>query len=289
MPDEPFSFDLLPRQASVPIAIIPTGSVTPAKKRDLGVTHAKGEILAFLDDDAYPDKNWLVNAVRHFQDSKVAAVAGPAVTPTTDSIKQRASGEVYSSFLVSGSYAYRYFPNRQREVDDYPSCNFLVRKSVMEEIGGFNTNFWPGEDTKLCLEITKKLHKKITYDPKVLVFHHRRPLFIPHLKQIASYALHRGYFVKKYPETSLRVAYFIPSVFLAALVIGAVFSLFFPALINIYIAGLLCYFVLVLLEAIRKNPRLIFYVFLGIILTHLTYGAYFIKGLFRKRLPEEEE
>ncbi|MEW6075473.1 MAG: glycosyltransferase [Candidatus Omnitrophota bacterium] len=289
LPDEHFSADVLPKQTSVPITIIPTARVTPAKKRDLGITHAKGEILAFLDDDAYPDKGWLVSALRHFQDSEVAAVAGPAVTPATDSIRQKASGEVYSSLLVSGSYGYRYYPKRQREVDDYPSCNFLVRKSVMEEMGGFNTNFWPGEDTKLCLEITKKLRKKIIYDPQVLVFHHRRPLFAPHLKQIASYALHRGYFVKRYRETSLRAAYFIPSVFLAALVIGAVFSLFFPALISIYIAGLLCYFVLVLLEAIRKKPRLILYVFLGIVLTHLTYGAYFIKGLCVKRLPEEEE
>ena len=31
----------------------------PADKRDLGVKKAKGEIIAFLDDDSYPDKNWL--------------------------------------------------------------------------------------------------------------------------------------------------------------------------------------------------------------------------------------
>ena len=261
--------------------------MTPAKKRDLGVAHAKGEILAFLDDDAYPDKNWLVHAMGHFQDSEVAAVAGPAVTPATDSIRQKASGEVYSSLLVSGGYGYRYYPKRQREVDDYPSCNFLVRKSVMEEIGGFNTDFWPGEDTKLCLEITKKLRKKIIYDPQVLVFHHRRPLFIPHLKQIASYALHRGFFVKKYPETSLRAAYFIPSIFLVTIMLGGSLSLFSPGTRSLYMFGLLCYCAIVFFAAVRKNPRLIPYVFLGIVLTHLAYGAYFIKGLCAKRLPEE--
>ena len=113
------------------------------------MVHAKGEILAFLDDDAYPVKDWLKNAVKNFSDPQVAAVGGPAVTPEEDSDLQKTSGLIYSSVLVSGNFTYRYIPGKRQEVEDYPSCNFLVRKSVMQELGGFNTNFWPGEDTKL--------------------------------------------------------------------------------------------------------------------------------------------
>ena len=197
LPDEPLNQPFIPK-SSTSIKVIPTGAISPADKRDIALKYAKGEILGFIDDDAYPRKDWLSNALKDFNDDNVAAVGGPAVTPLDDSLRQKASGAVYSSLAVSGNFIYRYLPKKRREVDDYPSCNFIVRKSVMQELGGFDTKFWPGEDTKLCLDITKKLKKKIIYDPEVFVWHHRRKLFIPHLKQIINYAQHRGYFVKKY-------------------------------------------------------------------------------------------
>jgi cellulose synthase/poly-beta-1,6-N-acetylglucosamine synthase-like glycosyltransferase len=272
----------------VPVKVIPTGAVSPAKKRDLALAHARGEILAFLDDDAYPNKDWLKNALKNFTDSEVVAVGGPAVTPENDSLRQRASGKVFESFLVSGKYTYRYLPEERREVDDFPSCNFLVRKSIMQQLGGFNTDFWPGEDTKLCLDITKKLKKKIIYDPAVLVYHHRRPIFMPHLKQIASYALHRGYFVKNYPQTSLRIFYFLPSLFLMFLIAGGIIAWFLGGFLRMaYLFGMSLYLFLVLIFSINKELRLFPLVFLGIILTHLTYGFYFFKGLLSSKLKEE--
>jgi cellulose synthase/poly-beta-1,6-N-acetylglucosamine synthase-like glycosyltransferase len=286
LPDEPFESGLLP-EGRTPVIVIPTGQVSPAHKRDLGLKSAKGEIIAFLDDDAWPEKDWLESAVRHFENDEIAAVAGPAKTPLDDGSRQKASGEIYSSILVSGKYVYRYVPKESREVDDYPSCNFIVRKSIMQQVGGFNTDFWPGEDTKLCLDITKRLGKKIIYDPQVLVYHHRRPVFIPHLKQIASYALHRGYFVKRYPETSLRPAYFLPSIFVLGLILGALASPYIPMLKVAYLSGIFLYLFLVLIFSFSNGLGLIWLIFFGIILTHVTYGVFFLKGLLIKRLPEE--
>ncbi len=165
------------------VKCIPTGSVGPAEKRNEGMRHSDAALLAFIDDDAYPARNWLKNAVRHFDDEQIAAVGGPAVTAEHDGLRQKAGGLVYSSLMGGGSYRYRCVPQRQREVDDYPSCNLVVRRSVMERVGGFQTSFWPGEDTALCVDITKHLGKKIMYDPEVLIYHHRRPLFLLHLKR----------------------------------------------------------------------------------------------------------
>ncbi len=279
LPDSPFS------QNWGDVKVVPTGPVGPSEKRDKGMGKAKGEILAFLDDDAFPSPDWLKNAARHFQNVEVAAVGGPAVTPQNDSLKQRASGFVYSSFLGGGNHRYRYFPTSLREVDDYPTCNLLVRKSILEELGGFGSLFWPGEDTVLCLNITQKLGKKIIYDPSVLVYHHRRPLFLPHLKQIKNYALHRGYFVKHFPETSLRLSYLLPSLWVSALVGGIVISLFNLFLRVFFLSMVLLYLGLVFLSIIRpKHLRVLLLVFLGIILTHLTYGTFFIQGLMMRRL-----
>ncbi|TAN63105.1 glycosyl transferase, partial [bacterium] len=235
----------------------------------------------------YPAADWLKNALGHFSGPEIAAVGGPAITPESDTLRQKASGLVYSSPLVSAGYVYRYLPRPKRFVDDYPSCNFLVRRQAFREAGGFSTGFWPGEDTVFCLKIARDLKKKIVYDPKVLVYHHRRSLFYAHLKQIANYATHRGYFVKKFPETSLRPAYFIPSLFIVGLMAGLPASLLNPTFKIFYNSALFFYLTIVLIFSLRKDFRLIFLVFWGIIFSHLIYGLFFIRGLFSGKLKEE--
>lgn len=287
-----FEIIVLPDESCTPpypaIKIIPTGEVGPSHKRDIAMKHSEGQILAYLDDDTYPQRDWLRNAEKHFEKPVVAGVGGPAVTPEGDSYLQKASGYVYSSLACSGSLIYRYVPRKSREVDDYPTCNFLVRKEVMEELGGFDTNFWPGEDTIACLQMTKKLGKKIIYSPDVLVYHHRRKLFMPHLKQIWSYALHRGYFVKKFPETSRRLTYFIPTLFVMGLMIGLVVAVAYAPFRLFYVALIFTYLMMVLVDSIRSGGlAMIPTVPLGIFLTHITYGIGFLKGLLSGRLREE--
>ncbi len=133
LPDDPMQ-GLSPK-GTVPVQIISTGPVSPAKKRDLALQYAKGEILAFIDDDAYPIRTWLKEAVKNFDDLNVAVVGGPALTPIEDNILQKASGRIYESILVSGNFRYRYLAQKRREVQDLPSCNFLIRKSVMLALG----------------------------------------------------------------------------------------------------------------------------------------------------------
>ena len=279
LPDSPFS------QNWEDVTVVPTGRVGPSEKRDKGMKKAKGEILAFLDDDAFPSPDWLKNAARHFQNVEVAAVGGPAVTPPSDTLRQKASGFVYSSFLGGGNHRYRYFPASLRQVDDYPTCNLLVRKSILEELGGFGSLFWPGEDTVLCLNITQKLGNKIIYDPVALVYHHRRPLFLPHLRQIKNYALHRGYFVKHFPATSLRLSYFLPSLCVLGLAGGTVISLFSPLIRLLFLIGILLYLILTFFSTLEsRSMKIAFLVFSGIILTHLTYGTFFIQGLLARKL-----
>lgn len=264
--------------------VITTGRVGPAEKRDFAIKYARGDILAFLDDDAYPSLDWLKRAVVHFDNSQVAAVGGPAVTPPSDNIWQQASGEAYASWLVSWRYTYRYCPGRLQEVDDYPSVNLLVRKDIFARTGGFNTNYYPGEDTKLCLDIIK-LGYKIIYDPAVLVWHHRKPVFKPHLRQIANYALHRGNFARILPATSCKVAYFVPSLFVLFVILFPGLGYFFKWLYPIYWWVVTLYLLLVAVSVIRiKSFYLIFLTAATVIATHFTYGTYFLKGLFTKKL-----
>lgn len=267
----------------------------PAVKRGLAIRDAKGDFLIFIDDDAFPQKDMLDLLDIDFQDKKVAVVGGPAITPKSDSFLQKVSGAVYLSTL-SGGFPERYISiGKKRPIKDWPTVNLTVRKSVFQKVGGFDCNFWPGEDTKFCLDIISKLKNNnlIIYDPKVIVWHHRREGLLRHLKQIAGYGIHRGYFAKKFPETSLQFKYFVPSAFILFVFFGAVLSWFFPIFTKLYIIGWIAYG-LAMLKALfdityrQKNFLVALYSITYIFLTHIVYGVRFIQGfVFTKELKSK--
>ncbi len=266
------------------VRVIPSGKTGPAQKRDMALQYARGEIIAFIDDDAYPSPAWLEEALPYFEDPSVGAVGGPAVTAPEDDDWQKASGKVYESKMCSAGYTYRYLPEAGRDVDDLPSVNLIVRADLFRRVGGYDSNYYPGEDTKLCLDIVNAGYR-IVYDPQILVYHHRRRMFRAHLRQATNYAKHRGYFAKVLPQTSRRFAYFVPTLFVAGLILGPVLAIFVPAIWYIYGSVLLVYFLL-LAGSIRhaENFRVWILALLGIFLTHVGYGIRFVQGLCSKKL-----
>jgi len=269
----------------------------PAQKRDWGGKKAKGEILAFIDDDAHPDKDWLKNIVKDFSDSNIAGVGGPGVTPPGVSWREAASGWMSASPMGAGLYNYRFLPAKKTFIDDYPSMNLSVRKNDFWAVGGYDSNFWPGEDTKLCLDLVHKLGKKILYDPSVLVYHHRRPLWIPHLRQNGNFGVHRGFFARILPQTSFKLVYFGPPMMVLGLCYLIVSSLLppttyhLPTVIN-YLGWLLFfgYLVAVAINSIwvyQKSKSFFQGVlsFFVVFFTHVWYGLRFLQGfLFIRKL-----
>ena len=289
--------DMVPsRKRSYPLSVVSTGKVRPAEKRNIGIAKSKGAVVAFIDDDAYPDSRWLENAVKYFAEPTIGALGGPGVTPPGDGFWASCGGRVYENIFVSGNYRYRYLGGRvRRDIDDYPSCNLFVRKEVLDSFGGYRTDFWPGEDTLLCEDIVRKAKKRIVYDPWTLVYHHRRPLFSAHLRQLGRYGFHRGYFVKRFPVTSCRFSYFVPSLFVLYLVALAVVFLF-----RDFIGGgmlgpkaavasspLIFYAVLTAATTFSLNPFRWVVTEAGVFLSHVWYGIRFMHGLFASKAPCE--
>jgi cellulose synthase/poly-beta-1,6-N-acetylglucosamine synthase-like glycosyltransferase len=266
------------------VRVIPTGHTTPGEKRNVGIASSGGEFCAFIDSDAYPRRDWLSNAVKYFDDQQVAAVGGPGLTPEEDSLMQRAGGYVLSSFMVGGM-SRRYKAARASESDDIHSCNFIARKAILKEAGGWNEKYWPGEDTLMCLAI-KSLGRRLVEASDVVVYHHRRPLFAPHLKQVSRFGEHRGFFAKRFPGNSLKLTYFVPSLLVLFLLAGVCASFAYPFFWNVLVLALAAYLVLGLIAALLqvKQAKLLLSVWLGVVATHVVYGLSFLAGFVKRDL-----
>ncbi len=266
------------------VKIICTGPVSPGIKRNIGVKSSQGQFCAFIDNDAYPRRDWLINALKFFEDPIVAGVGGPGLTPPEDGLFQKAGGYVLSSFMM-GNLSSRYKTKSSFESTDIHSCNFIARKSTVEEAGGWDEKYWPGEDTLMCLAI-KKIGKKLIESSNIVVYHHRRSLFKSHLKQVSRFGQHRGLFVKKFPENSVKLTYFFPALLVIAFIVGVAFSFFFGFFYYILLLGTITYILASFAAAILqvKDAKLAFIVWAGIIVTHLVYGSYFISGLLKRDL-----
>ncbi len=266
------------------IKIMSSGRVGPAEKRDLAARVATGRYLVFLDDDSYPESNLLSLALTKFTSGSVA-LGGPAMTPISDSFKQKVSGAVFSSRITGGSPE-RYRPEgEQREVDDWPSVNLMVKRDVFIGVGGFDSPYWPGEDTFLCLKLLRAGHK-VTYVPELIVWHHRREGLLRHMKQVGAYGLHRGYFARHLPETSRRIQYFFPSIVLLMFLITPITWLLPTFFRFSALAGICVYLSAAtagIIDLMRYEKPLVAVAALPyVIATHVSYGYQFIRGLFHR-------
>lgn len=290
LPNEHSTYDLTLLQDNPWLRIIPTGKITrPAEKRDIGVKNAKGEIIAFIDDDAYPAEGWLQSAVQHFKNHTHSAVCGPGLLPKTGNRWEQIFDEVLKTWIGSGGYDYRFVKSSPRLVDDYPSMNFLIRKEIFEKLGGFNSDYWPGEDSKLSNDLIYKEQGKIYYHPEIAVYHHRRNTLKGFLKQHANYGFHRGAFFAHGDQNSRRIGYLAPTLFIGYLIILLpllliLYLLHAPEIIYyivsvpalLYLVLVFQLFILSLLHT--ANILIAFGAIWTLISMHFTYGIMFVKG-----------
>lgn len=262
------------------IRIIPTGKVSPAVKRDFGAALANGEILAFIDDDSYPKADWLTTAEATFKNlsKKFAAINGPAVTPDNATLKENMSGAFFEIALGGGATHRCVDTGKSFKVEDAPSVNLLVRREAFIKVGGFGSDYWPGDDSIFCQNL-KDSGYKIWHQNDLIIFHHRRTTFKTHLKQVAGYGKHRGNFFRKNIGCSRRFSYLIPSLFLIVNLVMAIFwTRMFISLFFLYIVIIS----LNLSSCIKLPIALIIPTAILTFISHLAYGASFIKGFFTK-------
>lgn len=126
----------------------------PDVKRNLGAQKAKGDILAYTDEDCIPDPHW-VRAIEHVfsMHSKAAAIEGA----TRGEQKKLFSHSIQNE---KGGW--------------YPTCNMAFRKKDFVEIGGFDESYhFFREDLDIVFKL-KHQNKTVLFSPLLHVFHPER-------------------------------------------------------------------------------------------------------------------
>lgn len=142
--------------------------------RNIGIQSATGEVIAFVDDDAFVHPGWLAAMLETYLDPTVGAAGGRVLNqqPDEEKIGREQIGQLLPNGTLTGNFAAD--PGRVIEVEHVMGCNMSYRREVMARLGGFREDY-PGisgvrEDTDMCLRV-KKLGWRILFNPRMIVDH----------------------------------------------------------------------------------------------------------------------
>ncbi len=160
--------------------------------RNAGIRAARGEIVAFTDDDCRADEDWLYYLVSDLLRSDFAGMGGHNFLPPEDSC-------VAAAVVVSpGGPAHVMVTDH--EAEHIPGCNMAFYKWALEDIGLFDPSFRKaGDDVDVCWRLQDQ-NLKIGFSAAGFVWHYRRSTLKAYLKQQAGYGEAEALLLGKHPE-----------------------------------------------------------------------------------------
>ncbi|RAH07360.1 MAG: hypothetical protein CMA00_000175 [Methanobacteriota archaeon] len=176
------------------------GSRNRADACNVGISETESELIFFTDDDVIVPKDWVEKLVQWFDDSEVAGVGGPNFAPVDESsIWQRAIDVAFCNrILTAGTNYGRQSSGPIEEVDQLPGVNSAYRRSVLDEVGGFDKGAIGAEDVMLDHRIRISGYK-LWSDGSAVMWHRRRGIGRVR-KQIRNYGFVRTLASKRYPS-----------------------------------------------------------------------------------------
>ncbi|MFH1210167.1 MAG: glycosyltransferase family 2 protein [archaeon] len=265
--------------------IIVKKGLNPSVNRNEGIKESKGEILAFLDDDAIVHRDLLKNAEEFLKNNKdIGIVGGPQLTPKSDNFFAKISGYVLESKFGTYTMSNRYKIgklNLDADETSITSANCFVRKTVFNKIKGFNPILFPGEDPEFFGR-AKRSGIKIVYNPDLIIYHKRRSNLFDFCKQIYKYGKVR-ILKEKLNKNNIKLVFIIPTMFTIYMILSPLlvyFNIIFLLPIMLYFLISLVFSLYISMKKdILALPFLPFLFFL----IHFSYGLGMLYSLIFKR------
>lgn len=160
-----------------PAKVIVKPSTAPAAY-NYALSIASSDLVAILDADVKVEKDWLNKLVKHFEDPKVAGASGWIETWNGENPLPRSIG-----YDIKYRYSRLLKENKIRRL---ATMNLLLRKDVLEKVGGFDESLPTQYDTDLGNRITDEGYR-LVLDPKAKCYHFHRHTWREYFKQQLRY------------------------------------------------------------------------------------------------------
>jgi glycosyltransferase involved in cell wall biosynthesis len=151
------------------------------KSRNIGLKFSRGEYIFFTDADCVTSENWIEQGLKSLEDQKYVGVEGKIYYVSTDykpTFSDHVCRNEYGGHFMTGNMAYK--------------------KSIVENVGGFDERYDYHEDRDLALRILK--HGKITFNPNMIVYVQQQTFTPKDLIQSATHIKNRVYLFKRFGE-----------------------------------------------------------------------------------------
>jgi GT2 family glycosyltransferase len=145
--------------------------------RNAGIKAAKGDIIAFIDDDAVAEKEWIENLLSTYREYDAAAVGGKVLPVWLGDKPDYLPEELY--WLVGITYE-GFAEEKAVEVRNTFGPNMSFKREVFQKAGMFNenlgfarkgTSYIQAEEPEFALRMRRELGKGVIYNPKAVVYH----------------------------------------------------------------------------------------------------------------------
>ena len=149
-----------------PVRLLSGGRLGLSGARNLGLEHASGEIVAYIDADAMADPDWLTYLALALEAPGAAGAGGPNPIPPDDPSTAQCVAR------VPGGPIHVLLDDERAE--HVPGCNMAFRREQLSEIGGFDPVYRAaGDDVDACWKLLDRGYE-IRFHPSALVWHRRR-------------------------------------------------------------------------------------------------------------------